>query len=129
MSLILLLIACDLAPIQTETVSNEPPPTLPGETLPPSALDLNQARGEMLRFDQVEGYRARRLDFNGNTALILQGNPRLKQNQREALKLAERPALVLLVSHDIDLNAAEAYLLGVHGIDRVEVHTSGATEP
>ena len=123
MSLLLFLLGCDPSPVQ-------PPPTLSLETttagqvdevLPPSVLDLDRARGEMLRFDQVEGFRARRLDYSGNLGLILQGDPRDKSNQREALSLAETPALVLLVSPETDLGATTDYMLGVKGIEHVEV--------
>jgi hypothetical protein len=123
MNTVLLFLACGSA--APEPSSAEQAATQPPAELPSSILDLAEARGEMLRFNQLEGFRARRPDFEGSLAILALGDPRGKEDQLAALRLAELPALVLVVSSDTDLDVAEAYLGQLPGIDEVERRTLG----
>ena len=96
--------------------------------LPAPIRDPQRARGSMLRYGTIEGYRSRRLDFTGSSALLVRGDPRSPAHQREADLLAETPALVLLVDHSSDLHAAEAYLLAIEGILSVEIRSLDRAE-
>jgi hypothetical protein len=115
-----LLLGC-IGPSESEPASDSmPSQSISSPELPPPVRDTNRARGQMLRYGEVEGYRSRRTDFEGTIAFLVQGDPRDPAHQREADLLAEQPALVLLVSPSSDLLAAERYLLEMEGIVTIE---------
>ena len=92
----------------------------PPSSLPPPARDHHRAQGERVRFNQVVGYLARRSDHLRSIGILLTGDSLSAQDQHLARQLADSPAVVLLISPDVDPAQGEAYLLGMEGITGVE---------
>ena len=127
MTLLALILACnsphgteaqtarsEALPPSSETSSQAPP-------LPPPVRVANRAQGEMVRYNGVEGYIAKRTDFEGDRAVLLTGSSRDPNHQREARDRAEESALVLLVNKSASLTEAQNYLSGLPGITQIEV--------
>ena len=82
-----------------------------------------------MRFNRVEGFLARRPDYEGDLAILVMRDPLREDSQREAIALAETPALVLLVAPESSVEAARSYLEGIEGIGRVELHVQTTELP
>ena len=115
--LYIFLLACNSD--KPPALSSHPTPNRTIE-LPEPTIDLHMADGEMLRFGSVEGYRARRRDYQGPLAILIQDDPRSETAQERARELAERPALVLVIAPDGDTASAISYLEGIPGISDVQ---------
>ena len=106
-------------PLTQEEVSRTPLAQTSVE-LPPPARDLNRATGSRVQFQNVEGYLARRSDETGSIAFILQGDSLSPKDQHRARQLADSPAVVFLISPDVDANAARVYVEGMPGVTDVQ---------
>ena len=97
--------------------------------LPPPARDLNRATGSRVQFKNVAGYLARRSDETGGLAIVLQGDSLDPNDQYRARQLADTPALVFLISADMNVDAAREYVEKMEGITQVQINRIESEAP
>ena len=119
-----------LTSVPSESAHNESPSkSSDSPILPPPARDLNRATGSRVQFHNVAGYLARRSDETGSLAIVLQGDSLDPNDQYRARQLADTPALVFLISADVNVDAAREYVEKMEGITQVQINRIESEAP